>query len=544
MALASLRGDRAAPQDDSLREAASFLASQLIDELLTYPDRYQVWMSAMRPARSLLISPLEAVFRDAKRMDSVRSLAATMLAIFAGDDPETLTELLLDANARQFAVILHALARHRTTVSEKLGRLLESPPGSDLAPEARILATSRQANATIGLLHCGDPDSLWRRLRHSGDPLLRTYLIDRLPRLTPDPSLLVRRLDEEDDVSARRALILILGGMPASLRSASWAGPAAERLLALYETDPDGGIHSATEWALQKWGLGDRPAEAGRRLAEGKAPEGRSWYITRTGHTMVTLRGPVTFRMGSRDGEPVHDSDERSVTRLIPRSFSIGTKEVSNEQVLRSDPDPDLAKRLLNDVSPDRNGTANVITWLDAVRYCRWLSDQEKIPNDQMCYPPLAEIEEGMKPYPDYLTRTGFRLPTEAEWEYACRARAITSRFFGDDPEMLSRYAWFIKNSDGLIWTGGRLLPNDFGLFDVLGNVKELCHDSYREDPTDGPDREELAPAVAAISRVARGNSYADRAPALRDANRFSAQLNLRNFSMGFRVARTVPAPR
>ena len=78
------------------------------------------------------------------------------------------------------------------------------------------------------------------------------------------------------------------------------------------------------------------------------------------------------------------------------------------------------------------------------------------------------------KPYPDYLKRTGYRLPTEAELEYAGRAGAVTSRYFGDDDKMLPRYAWFIKNSDGQTHPGGMLLPNEFGLFDVLGNVRGM----------------------------------------------------------------------
>ena len=88
-----------------------------------------------------------------------------------------------------------------------------------------------------------------------------------------------------------------------------------------------------------------------------------------------------------------------------------------------------------------------------------------------------GEYAEGMKIRADALERTGYRLPTEAEWEYACRAGAVTSRYYGRSVELLGKYAWYLQNSQDRAWPCGQLLPNELGLFDMLGNVYEWCHE-------------------------------------------------------------------
>ena len=84
-----------------------------------------------------------------------------------------------------------------------------------------------------------------------------------------------------------------------------------------------------------------------------------------------------------------------------------------------------------------------------------------------------------MKIVPDALERPGYRLPTEAEWEYACRAGAVTSRYYGRSVELLGKYAWYLQNSQDRAWPCGQLLPNELGLFDMLGNVYEWCQEQY-----------------------------------------------------------------
>jgi formylglycine-generating enzyme required for sulfatase activity len=145
----------------------------------------------------------------------------------------------------------------------------------------------------------------------------------------------------------------------------------------------------------------------------------------------------------------------------------------------------------------------------------------------------------------DALKRNGYRLPTEAEWEYACRAGAGTSRYYGLSTELLEKYAWYQANSKDRAWPGGRLLPNDLGLFDMLGNVYEWCQDrfqSYQPGRT-GISSDNMNASIdidISIPRLLRGGAFTNRPVDVRSALRgWSAPTNRNLFIFGFRLART-----
>jgi formylglycine-generating enzyme required for sulfatase activity len=146
----------------------------------------------------------------------------------------------------------------------------------------------------------------------------------------------------------------------------------------------------------------------------------------------------------------------------------------------------------------------------------------------------------------DALERTGYRLPTEAEWEFSCRAGTSTSRYHGLSVALLGAYARDQASSQDHAWPGGSLLDNDLGLFDMLGNVYEWCQDPYgRYQPgADGSITDQIALREHIYDRnprLLRGGSFTYLPPFVRSASRFRDAPPNRNAVLGFRIARTCP---
>lgn len=486
------------------------------------------WTAALAPVRGALIPPLCQVAK-ARPASEKGVTAATILTQYAADQPEVLTDLLLDATPAQYDRLWAQLPPSADTRAAMRRELDRVPPRSASDTSKDGLA-SRQANAAVSLLRLGQADLVWPLLRTGPEPRLRSYLIHRFAALQVDPAVLLLRLSQEPDPSARQALLLSLGEYPAARPSAAVREGMRGAALTAFRADADPGIHSAADWLLRLLGHARELAGAETPLVSSTPSANRRWYVNREGDTLAIM-GPGTYPLSVPRRASVAASTETFRLERLPYALAVATRKVTLGQFRRfliRYPDPEYP--FIQPQPGDAQDPATQVTWLQAARYCRWLSEQEGIAEAEMCFPKVEEIREGMKLPTNYLRRTGYRLPLSTEWECACRAGTRTTRPYGSDDDLLREYGWHADSSGRQLRPVGLLKPNDLGLFDVLGNTFEWCSDLVYF-------------SSGVEERVLRGSSrFLEASQALISPPGILANRpNYRGNECGMRVVRTLP---
>jgi len=244
--------------------------------------------------------------------------------------------------------------------------------------------------------------------------------------------------------------------------------------------------------------------------------------------------------MGSPPTEVGRLENERLHQKRINRGFAIAACPVTLAEY-RKFVVESQQKYIPNErYMPSERCPVMDISWKKAAAYCNYLSRKEGLPETEWCY---EETGGQIRPAKNYLSRTGYRLPTEAEWEFACRASARTSFYFGESEDLLGKYAWYLLNSQDHTWPVGGKKPNDLGLFDMHGNTWCWCEDFGSPYPKARPgqifdDVEDPLSILYDSNRVLRGGSFHYRASGLRSASRVPT---LPLTDGGFRPARTLP---
>ena len=233
-----------------------------------------------------------------------------------------------------------------------------------------------------------------------------------------------------------------------------------------------------------------------------------------TGSNLSFKMAPIPagiFTMGSNEKEKGRGQDEGPQKEIKLEAFWMSTYEVTRDELdvfLKDEttsqnvnvdaitrPSPQYVD-LSWGMGKEGGYPANSMSQRTALMYCKWLYEKTKV---------------------------FYRLPTEAEWEYACKAGTKTVYFFGNEEKDLDKYAWYEKNSSNTFHKVGQKLPNPWGLYDILGNITEWTLDHYDPTAFEKVSNQQLtiAPNEAKYPKTLKGGSYLDAAIDLRSAKRF-----------------------
>lgn len=266
-----------------------------------------------------------------------------------------------------------------------------------------------------------------------------------------------------------------------------------------------------------------------------------------------------SFTMGSPATEPGRNPDEGPQHTVRVDPFWMGKFEITWDQYEVWGENIDIQRRQIFGLVPSElDKVADAVT-RPTPPYTDMSFGMGKRKNPAICM-----TQHAARKYCEWLTaKTGhfYRLPTEAEWEYACRAGSETAYSFGNDPAQLDEYAWYSANSDGGYHDVGQKKPNPWGLYDMHGNVSEWVLDQYVANAYENRKNTSSNPLVVPLKlypRVVRGGGWDDEAARLRSASRISSSEEWKQqdpqipqsiwyhtdaHSVGFRIVRPLRVP-
>lgn len=508
--------------------ASGRISENLIHACTKHPDRYRQISTSLKSAAAQIIPELSKVL-GATSEDLRNSFALSLLIDYLGADHAKRTRLSLDASDWQIDRMLPSATELDLN---ELRQVVNTHTTYQDSPEELNRVAHRRAMAISLLLkHAELPDTeeLWKNLQRSTTSFAnttRSQTMRLLALLNVPPERLLSRLHSESDPGILYAILISLGDYKE--QQIPQISDVRNFVATLHRDAPDAGVHSAAEWLLRRWGVpnpgSNLPADPAEQALHGPKPP-RQWMKsprldTADGHTLIRVAGKADSTVGY--------------------DFLIGAHEVTVAQARQFDPSqynrPEYSR------TPD--SPMSVVEWQPATAYCNWLSRREGLPE---FYPVDASSWEASA---EDLRKPGYRLPTVAEWRLAALAGVGGERFFGTDLSLHVRYSWCYENNADYLRSinspvldtdgtqiivskpVGLLRPNDFGLFDVHGNVAEWCNDSNpgNRDAEGKPlERAMMGAAAAALGRYDNVGEIA------------YMLMNIKYNSHGFRVVRTIP---
>jgi len=483
-------------------------AESLVNAVLTAPaDAVPYAIQNLEPLREHALSILQRQYPSDQLPPLQRLHAAFAMAALGRVERDFLIESIDSARPDECRNLIAALRLEQEATAQGLHQQAEKAGKSEHWPSKARLA--------IVALYLGE-SALARdmlQLDQRPDPVERTVFIKTFPTWYGDLSDLLPGLEAADDSAIRSGICCAMAAISPDALAPAEKNACELALRNWYRNKPDACTHSSAGFALGQWKLALPP------IAPTKLPATSvHWYVNSIGMTMVLIPAGQ-FSMGLPDSDKDAIPVEKPQHRVrITKPFWLGMHLVTVGQfrkfVEASKYNAGTKWQKPFTSQTDDHPVVNV-SWSDAKEFCAWLTKKE-----------------GKK----------YRLPTEAEWEYACRAGTRTKYSFGDNESDLGDHAWFLLNSDNQTHAVGQKKPNAWGLSDMHGNAWQWCEDwfddgYYSHSPTDDP----TGPTTAGSGRVSRGGGWMAPARGCRSAGRTYGAPGYRFNNMGFRVS-GVPA--
>ena len=516
---------------------------QIADKLLVQNKLFLVeWAEVFWSVKDHLHPLLISRIKNTEIESSQRDFATGLCCELSRGDSAQLFDLIEVSDPRNARVVFTKMI----PLKEEVLQLAKSIRASKLEMAGfaqNLKLQDRRGIAAALQISLGDKAG-FSVFSFSSDPTSKSKCQLMLGQLNVSPAMFVEKINSIGDISSKSSMVISLGDIELDSIDMETKDKWKSEFLEMYQKNPDAGLHGALDWLLRKrWGLG-KECDLVVESLKSKTVPGNKWLVNSMGQTFAILEGPITFQIGSPLDEPLRYEAERIHERAISKSIVVAQKEVTLNDFLALVPQ----QRYTEKYSKTPDSAMICISWFDSARYCNLLTEKEfgasecvYLPNEQGLY------EEGMRIADNPLKKKGYRMPTEAEFEFFHRAGSLAMFNHGSDVRLTDRYSFYVANSKDQAWPVGSLRPNAFGLFDTGGNVFEWCLESYDPYPNLNISDEDAFMSsqnkmiMASISRGMRGGCFYNQISSLRSADRNGAKPDDRSNSRGLRLVRSLP---